>query len=52
MEKENIIEYSPIKFLNNLDDQTLIDMKNFGELDNFCIGLTIDLNSHPLKLNC
>ena len=53
--KENNMEITMIKMLNNLDDEILIKMAENGTLANLCFGLSLDMHSsspYDIEIQC
>lgn len=47
-----IIEYNPISLLHELSDEMLIGMIESGDMNEFCMSLTLDLNQVDKKIEC
>lgn len=52
MDNPQIIEYSPLILLEEIDDGFLLDMIKTGDIHNFCFSLTLDLNLRDSKPDC
>ena len=45
-------QYSPLSLLENIDDNTFIEMVKSGKIQEFCIALTLDLHNYSSETNC
>jgi len=46
------MEYNPLSLLHKLDDEILLDMVKSGDMEDFCMSLTLDLNQIEKNPEC
>lgn len=46
------MEYNPLSLLHELDDEILLNMIKSGDMEDFCMSLTLDLNQIVKKSEC
>jgi len=52
MNNTQIKEYDPLSFLEELEDEFILDMIKTGDIHEFCYSLTLDLNMEDTKIDC